>query len=44
MVNLMKAHKEDEAIITRAFEEHIKHNRLNNIRYEFFDLHYVCGQ
>lgn len=44
-LNLMSKTKKDEQAITDAFEEHMKKNNLQNVRYEFFDFHQeVKGQ
>jgi len=44
-LNLMSKTKKDEQTITTAFEEHMRKNNLQSVRYEFFDFHHeVKGQ
>jgi len=44
-VNLMAKSKKEEQMITDTFEDLIKKNNLQNVRYEYFDFHHaVKGQ
>jgi hypothetical protein len=41
-VNLMARSKEEEQMITGAYEERIKENGIPYVKYQYFDFHHAC--
>jgi hypothetical protein len=38
----MQMQKQNEQNLTLAFERQVHHTALDNLRYEFFDMHLIC--